>query len=103
MQVYSNPERENDEYALPNVEVWQSYHAEIWCDRCGVFTVPYEEAYASERAYCPSCDAPADRRYSDKQAYWFYWYCLPGCMPDSDPIGPFATEAEAIADAQDQE
>lgn len=31
---------------------------------------------------------------------WYYWFCLPGCLPDSEPIGPFATEAEALADAR---
>lgn len=25
---------------------------------------------------------------------WFYWYCLPGCLPDSEPFGPFSSEAE---------
>tara|TARA_R100000306_G_scaffold45824_1_gene43645 strand:+ start:327 stop:677 length:351 start_codon:yes stop_codon:yes gene_type:complete len=30
---------------------------------------------------------------------WYWWTCLPGCLPDSEPFGPFATEAEAIADA----
>jgi hypothetical protein len=30
---------------------------------------------------------------------WYWWPCFPGCLPESDPIGPFATEAEAIADA----
>ena len=20
---------------------------------------------------------------------WYYWYCFPGCLPDSDPTGPF--------------
>ena len=30
----------------------------------------------------------------------FYWQsAFPGCIPDSDAIGPFQTEAEAIADA----
>ena len=32
---------------------------------------------------------------------WFYWFCLPGCLPDSDPHGPFATEAEAAQNAVD--
>jgi hypothetical protein len=32
---------------------------------------------------------------------WYWWACLPGCLPDSDPHGPFATEAEALASAQD--
>ena len=30
----------------------------------------------------------------------FYWQsCFPGCIPDSDAVGPFQTEAEAIEDA----
>ena len=33
---------------------------------------------------------------------WYWWSCFPGCLPDSDPNGPFATEAEALADAQDE-
>jgi hypothetical protein len=36
------------------------------------------------------------------EAGWYWWACFPGCLPDSEfPNGPFATEAEAIADAQD--
>lgn len=32
----------------------------------------------------------------------FYWSCcVPGCLPDSDLMGPFATEAEAIEDARE--
>jgi len=31
---------------------------------------------------------------------WYYWSCFPGCLPDSDPIGPFDTSAEAYHDAQ---
>lgn len=31
-------------------------------------------------------------------AGWYWWSCQPGCMPDSDPMGPFDSEDEAIAD-----
>jgi hypothetical protein len=31
---------------------------------------------------------------------WYWWACFPGCLPDSEPSGPFATEQEAIGDAQ---
>jgi len=27
---------------------------------------------------------------------WYYWYCLPGCMPDTEPMGPYTTEDEAL-------
>lgn len=30
---------------------------------------------------------------------WFFWFCLPGCMPDSDAFGPYKTESEARAEA----
>lgn len=30
---------------------------------------------------------------------WFYWCCLPGCLPEGDPIGPFKTQKEATLDA----
>lgn len=33
-------------------------------------------------------------------AGWYWWACLPGCLPDGEPCGPFKTAAEAIADAQ---
>jgi len=29
---------------------------------------------------------------------WWYWFCLPGCLPDSDPSGPFDSELEAQED-----
>lgn len=32
---------------------------------------------------------------------WFYWSCFPGCLPDSDPFGPFESERAAIDDADD--
>ena len=32
-------------------------------------------------------------------AGWYWWTCSPGCLPDSDPFGPFETEQEARDDA----
>lgn len=32
---------------------------------------------------------------------WYWWSCSPGCLPDGDAVGPFETEAEALADAND--
>ena len=32
---------------------------------------------------------------------WYWWACFPGCLPDGDPSGPFATEDEALSNAQD--
>ena len=70
MQAYSNPKRENDPYALPDVEVFQG------------------------RDY-----GDGDLELEPKS--WYWWSCFPGCLPDGEPEGPFATAAEALADAQD--
>ncbi len=41
--------------------------------------------------------------YNDEApaAGWYWWSCFPGCWRRSDPVGPFDTEAEALAHAQD--
>jgi hypothetical protein len=54
---YSNPTRENDPHALPDVEVF------------------------------------------NEGPQWFYAFGFPGCLWDSDPVGPFGSESEALADA----
>lgn len=74
----------------PDVEVFYSKHAEC-CDDCGT-------VYLDGKPDKGACDC-------EPNAYavpgWFWWSCFPGCLPDSEPNGPFATEAEALADAQD--
>lgn len=33
------------------------------------------------------------------QVGWYWWSCFPGCLPDSDPCGPFPTAEGAYLDA----
>ena len=30
---------------------------------------------------------------------WYWWACFPGCLPDGDMIGPFASSLDAYLDA----
>lgn len=32
---------------------------------------------------------------------WYVWACFPGCLPDGEPIGPFANLEEAVAQARE--
>lgn len=80
MHAYSDPRRESDPYALPDVEVF-----EVWTDPDGTRHNDFETDDMEE-----PCDDG-----------WYWWPCFPGCLPDSDPIGPFDTEEEALADAQE--
>lgn len=116
-QIYSDSKRENDPHALPDVEVFyiapDSFprHTIFECGSCG----GYHEVYFND-----DCRDDA-QRYAGVEDYaernglkessvtetdtpavgWYWWACFPGCLPDGEPNGPFATEAEAIADAQD--
>ena len=39
-------------------------------------------------------------RYELSELVGWYWQaCFPGCLPDGEPMGPFLSEADAIADA----
>lgn len=40
-----------------------------------------------------------DRDGNPVEPGWYWWSCFPGCLPDSDAMGPFKTEAEALQDA----
>lgn len=39
--------------------------------------------------------------WEEDGAGWYWWNCFPGCLPDSDPSGPFDSEAAALADARE--
>jgi hypothetical protein len=41
---------------------------------------------------------PEDER-TTYQPGWYWWACFPGCLPDSDPVGPFQSENDATSNA----
>ena len=79
-QHYSNPIA-NDPHALPDVETF--WHD---CRDDAINPCPY--------AHCDDC-ATYECLFG-----WYWQSCFPGCLPDGEPNGPFATEAEAVSDAQ---
>jgi hypothetical protein len=106
MQAYSDPKREADPYALPDIEVFEDEARE--CEHCG-HTMTGTMVELSAQYPCPGCKKAGAWNVMGafpNGAYW-YWPCSPGCLPDGDPIlpdggpiGPFKTEAEALADAR---
>lgn len=70
---YSDPLRASDEHSLPDIET---------------FRVPDD--------YQPEGDDGEPLPDG-----WYWWACLPGCLPDGEPSGPFDTEEEALDDARD--
>lgn len=77
MQFYTDPSRKQVSTALPDAEVFQ----------------------VGDNSDCRFW--PTDEDWENVAHGFYWWSCFPGCLPDSDPTGPFATEALAIANAQD--
>lgn len=59
----------------------------------------FEVFYFDGVRYCDD-DCWGDDDGNAMKAGYYYWSCFPGCLPDSDPIGPFATSADAYHDAK---
>jgi len=92
MQAYSDPKRASDPHALPDVEIFQMSYA--WCGSCDGLM---QDEDAKGYVHCQECG----HENRPVATGFFWWACSPGCLPDNaEPIGPFQTEAEALADAQ---
>jgi hypothetical protein len=39
-----------------------------------------------------------DEEDQPREPGWYWWACFPGCLPDSEPVGPFSSEEEAVRD-----
>lgn len=76
---YLDPARADLHTSLPDLEVWYVDNSQEWFKDEGI-----------------SLDV---EKILEKG--WYWWSCLPGCLPDGDPCGPFDTEREALADARD--
>lgn len=93
-QFYTDTSRELDTYRMPNAEVFYVEEGEWYYDDNGERHDPSD---------FPDEDTAEQENLTACETGYYYWYCLPGCMPDSDPHGPFETEELAIADAREQE
>ena len=80
---YIDQSRDSDPHALADVEIFQT-------DENGYldgepFVLPHEPGEPAEGVALG----------------WFYAYGMPGYLYDSEPVGPFDTEAEALAAARE--
>lgn len=100
MQAYSDPSRETDPHALPDVEIFQLTArevAEMDEDMVREYMRRHEFRLASMNSRTREAMFNAMIGEEDITGGWFYHFCFPGCLPDSDPFGPFETQAEALA------
>ena len=104
MQAYSDESRTLDPYSLPDLEIFELTAREM-AERDEDLIWEYKKRSEFKLAGMNGRDT--EKMFDamiDEQGItggWFYWYCFPGCLPDSDPIGPFETAQQAKAAAQE--
>lgn len=104
---YSTPESERSAYTLPDIEVFQMTAREFAESDSNEELI---REYLRKHEFRLACmnsrvrEAMFDAMIEEKgiEGGWFWWTCLPGCLPDSFAFGPFKTKEEALADAMDQ-
>ena len=84
-QHYSEPERENDKWSLPDLETFYM--------ESGEFTNADPDTWMAE-----SVKDGNDPAYCEG---WYYWFCFPGCLPEGNASGPFDTEDLALSEARE--
>lgn len=104
MQAYSSPARAADPHALPDVEAFELTATEV-AALDEDLVVEYSRRH--EFRLCHMNRRVLERMLDAIVAEqgitggWFYWFCFPGCLPDSRPEGPFESPQAAITAAQE--
>ena len=78
MHAYSDPDREHDDHALPDIEVF----------------------FLSDSAI--QQEGLTDEDEAPLEAGWYWQAGFPGCLPDGEPNGPFPAQADALADSREE-
>ena len=105
MQFYSDPSRENEKWSLPDCQAFQLTAEEV-------AETMEDEIYnlMKRKEFRLASMSPRVREKmietlieeNGVKGGWFYFYCFPGCLPEGDPVGPFATCDEAIKACQEE-
>ena len=103
---YSTPESERSAHTLPDIEVFQQTareFAESDSNEELIREYMRKPAFRLASMNSRTRDAMFDAMIEEEgiEGGWFWWTCLPGCLPDSCAFGPFASHAEALADAME--
>jgi hypothetical protein len=96
---YLNDELAADPTKIPNIEVFEAAYA--LCPECSslIFDPTVTRGTVAQCVGSDECAADEMRVALDKVG-WFWWYCQPGCLPDSEAEGPFRSEEDALEDAR---
>lgn len=91
MMFYTDKEEEDSTYSLPDAETFYMGKSDFHPDTSD--TGSWMEEYGKR--------AMEEDNTVEYLVGWYFWYCQPGCLPDSEPYGPFKSEEAAMQEAHD--
>jgi hypothetical protein len=97
-QAYLDESRASDPYALPNLSV-QHWEDAVSVDMGGETQYFPDLGDAFDAIGEHWIDGGSDATIERAEGYYVA-VCLPGCLPDSDWMGPYGSEEEAIEEAR---
>jgi hypothetical protein len=104
MQAYSDETRAQDPYSLPDIEVFQLTAQDVAeQDEERIYEYMKRSKFRLATMNSKTREAMFDTMIEEEgiEGGWFYWYCFPGCLPDSEPVGPYESAKQAKQAAQD--
>jgi hypothetical protein len=105
MQAYSDESRADNETASPDLEIFQMTAREIAeTQEDTIYEYMKRPEFRLASMNSRNRENMFDTMIEEEglQGGWFYWYCFPGCLPDSEPVGPYATWQAAKTAAQEE-
>jgi hypothetical protein len=102
-QHYSNPKRESDAHALPDIQIFEltaREAAEQDEDMVYEYMKRHEFRLASMNSKIREKMFDVMIEQNGITGGWYWWACFPGRLPNGPANGPFATHAKALVDAQ---
>ena len=62
-----------------------------------------QKPFGSFEVFWDPCDFPVfyDADGAPVKPGWYWWACFPGCIPDGEPCGPYASSQQAHEDADE--
>lgn len=105
MQFYSDPSREKEKWSLPDCEAFTmtaEEFAETMQDEIYNLMKRKEFRLASMNSRVREKMIETLIEENAIKGGWFYWFCFPGCLPEGDPMGPFATYGDAVKACQEE-
>ena len=104
-QEYSHPEAQDDPWSLPDLEIFELTALEVAAQD---EELVHEYSKRDEVRLCHMNSVVREKMLeaiveeAGIEGGWFYWYCFPGCLPDSEASGPYNSYNEALAAAREQ-